>query len=322
MQSIRTRLQAISFALSVSTAICTAPFTTGCGGNGVNTRSSALDGSVVDPARTKVVTTLDATDGVDAGDQADGRVALRPIDTRDGSAPTADASAPSQMEAGAAMEAGSAMMEAGYPEGSMAQVCGLSDCAPGAPCADLVPDSDGLSSSIIIDTETFPSTSCAIVEGCLPEAGTRKLLRFETGIINMGTADLVVGGVSGDPCFSYSQCHMHFHFLGAGAYTLYQMDGKTVAAQGHKQGFCIDDTEPYVELDPQPPAPATPFDCNNQGLHVGYEDIYPNDIDCQWIDITDVPSGQYILSVDVNVGHYLPESNFDNNNARVPVTIP
>ena len=101
---------------------------------------------------------------------------------------------------------------------------------------------------------------------------------------------------------------------------LYQPDGTTVAATGHKQGFCMEDTTQYG-ADPGP-TPATPFNCNNQGLHVGWEDIYPNDIDCQWIDITGVPGGNYILSVTVDAEGLLPESNYENNEARVPVVIP
>jgi hypothetical protein len=66
----------------------------------------------------------------------------------------------------------------------------------------------------------------------------------------------------------------------------------------------------------------TEFDCNNQGLHIGYEDVYPSSIDCQWIDVTGVPAGTYILSVVINGDKYLPESDYTNNEARVQVQIP
>ena len=60
----------------------------------------------------------------------------------------------------------------------------------------------------------------------------------------------------------------------------------------------------------------------NQGLHVGWEDVYPNDIDCQWVDITGVPAGNYLLKVAINTAGYLPESDYTNDTATVPVTIP
>lgn len=35
----------------------------------------------------------------------------------------------------------------------------------------------------------------------------------------------------------------------------------------------------------------------SQGLSPGCFDIYAANIDCQWIDITDVPPGNYVLKV-------------------------
>ncbi len=149
----------------------------------------------------------------------------------------------------------------------------------------------------------------------------RKLLRFDTATQNIGNADLIVGSPTQNACFVFSQCHQHYHFRGVARYTLYQADGTTVAAIGHKQGFCLDDVETIPWLQPQPPNPAVPYDCMNQGLHAGWEDVYPAGIDCQWIDVTDVPPGQYVVSIVINPEHFLPESNYDNNEARAQVTI-
>jgi hypothetical protein len=199
-------------------------------------------------------------------------------------------------------------------------VCGLTACAPGAPCPDLVIDEDDLRASTVIDTRTFAATDCAVVEGCIAQTGTRRLLRFDTATANVGTADLVVGNPATGVCFQFSQCHQHYHFMGFSQYTLYQADGTTVAATGHKQSFCLEDVEQYAAA--PAPDPADPFTCNNQGLHVGWEDVYPSDIDCQWIDITGVPAGDYLLTVAINTAGYLPESNYANDTATVPVTIP
>jgi hypothetical protein len=201
------------------------------------------------------------------------------------------------------------------------QVCGFTPCAPGQPCPDLTVDPDQLLGSLVQDTQTFVSTDCAVVEGCITTTGTRKLLRFDTATQNIGNADLTIGDPSQNACFMWSDCHQHYHFKGVGKYTLYEADGTTVAAVGHKQGFCLEDVETIPDLNPQPANPADPYTCNYQGLHVGWEDVYPAGVDCQWIDITDVPPGQYIVSNIVNPEHYLPESNYNNNEARAPVTI-
>lgn len=218
----------------------------------------------------------------------------------------------------------SLVLEAAAPDApDGAATCGFTPCAPGQPCPDLIVEQNDLMASTVVDTRTFAPTDCAIVEGCITTPGTRRLLRFDTATGNVGNADLVIGSPStlGQACFEWSPCHMHNHFKGFARYTLYQSDGVTIAATGHKQSFCLDDGETIPWFDPQPPEPAERFQCWNQGLHIGWEDVYPNDIDCQWIDITGVPAGDYILSVIVNATHALPESDYTNNEARVPVTI-
>jgi len=201
------------------------------------------------------------------------------------------------------------------------QSCGFSPCAPGQPCPDLTADPDALIGSLVQETRTFTPTDCAIVEGCVLTPGTRKLLMFDTATENIGNADLTVGDPTQNACFVWSDCHMHYHFRGVAQYTLYQADGVTVAAVGHKQGFCLEDVDPIPTLDPPPANPANPYNCNNQGLHVGWEDDYGAGLDCQWIDVTDVAPGPYIVSILVNAQHYLPESNYDNNEIRAQVTI-
>ncbi len=60
------------------------------------------------------------------------------------------------------------------------------------------------------------------------------------------------------------------------------------------------------------------YNCTNkgdQGISVGCADNYKNDIDCQWIDITDVRSGEYVLRVNVNPTRNVPESDYANNAA-------
>jgi hypothetical protein len=249
----------------------------------------------------------------------------KPTVAVDASLPAIDA-ATDNVAAGDEPEAGDDVAEAG-PTGDADDgglggpaVCGLSACAPGAPCPDLIIDVDDLRASTVIDTRTFAPTDCAVVEGCITQTGTRRLLRFDTATANVGTGDLVVGSPTAGVCFQWSQCHQHYHFLGFSNYTLYEQDGTTVAATGHKQSFCLEDVEQYQAA--PAPDPADPFTCNDQGLHVGWEDVYPADIDCQWVDITGVPPGDYLLEVAINTAGYLPESNYANDTATVPVTIP
>jgi lysyl oxidase len=50
--------------------------------------------------------------------------------------------------------------------------------------------------------------------------------------------------------------------------------------------------------------------------------VYGNSLDCQWIDVTGLPSGNYQLSVSVNPSRTFEEVSFDNNVTTVPVTLP
>ena len=288
----------------------------------IGIRAVAVSAAVAcsSPEASHVYAVVRVVDGAapPAPDAADG--SLAPNQDAAGSGPTPDATTVT----GVTAVAPDAAPDSGVPPDESPtgpQVCGFSACPPDSPCADLTVDRDDLLASILVDTRTFAPTDCAMVEGCILTPGTRRLLHFDTGTQNVGTADVVVGDPTANACFQWSACHQHYHFKGVGKYTLYQPDGTTVAAVGHKQGFCLEDVEPIPSLDPPPAPPDTPFTCTNQGLHVGFEDIYPNDIDCQWVDITGVPAGSYILSVIINSQDYLPESNYENNEARVPVTI-
>ena len=42
-------------------------------------------------------------------------------------------------------------------------------------------------------------------------------------------------------------------------------------------------------------------------------DIYKSDLDCQWIDITDIVPGSYQLKIIINPEMKVAEKTFDNN---------
>src|SRR5262245_23567344 len=81
---------------------------------------------------------------------------------------------------------------------------------------------------------------CAFDEGVIGAAGYRRLVRFDTVIINAGDGDLIIGDRSDPnnpyaPFFVFSECHGHYHIRDFSVYQLLRLDG-TIAAEGHKQG--------------------------------------------------------------------------------------
>ncbi len=194
-------------------------------------------------------------------------------------------------------------------------VCTALDALGGCPLPDLSIDAERMAGSLDIQDVPFEADDCAIAEGCVDAPGSRRLLRFATTTPNSGTADLRMGRPDeNDPLFDYSECHAHFHFTGYANYELLGADGVAVA-NGHKQAFCLMDYENWED------GGRARYSCEFQGISTGWADTYDAYLDCQWVDITDVPAGDYTLRVTLNADHAIPELSYDNNVMEVPVAV-
>ena len=175
-----------------------------------------------------------------------------------------------------------------------------------------------LANTIEFQYRNFTNASCAVAEGCVKATGRRRLLLFDCAIANVGKADLVIGDPADRPdLFHFSPCHRHYHLNGLATYTLTRTGG-TIVARAHKQGFCLRDDERYYDN----AKAAFPYVCSYQGITTGWQDVYEKALDCQWIDITGLKPGNYVLRIAVNPAHVLKESSYSNNNVQVPVYIP
>jgi hypothetical protein len=85
---------------------------------------------------------------------------------------------------------------------------------------------------------------------------------------------------------------------------------------GHKQGFCM------IDMHQVAGSSEAKYTCDFQGLTSGWNDVYPSDLECQWVDVTQVPSGSYVLRITVNPNGTLEEVDYLNNSADIPVSIP
>lgn len=190
----------------------------------------------------------------------------------------------------------------------------------GCDAPDLFVEPEGM--DVFVEESFFPEDSCEIFEGCVPEPGWRRLLRFDTQTPNAGSRDLTMGVPTNHPdLFHFSECHGHYHFDGYAYYELLDQNGD-VAATGHKQAFCLIDWSPWAYPDDN-----GTYSCGNQGISMGWDDVYGAYLDCQYVDITDVPPGDYVLRIGVNLPSPetavapLNERNYDNNILDYPVTI-
>jgi hypothetical protein len=192
---------------------------------------------------------------------------------------------------------------------------------------DLTIDPERVVSQMEIVDRKFEPGECAIAENVVGGAGYRRLLRFDTVIMNMGDGDLMVGNRSdvGNPYseyFDFHECHGHYHIRDFSIYELLNTD-RTVVIAATKQGFCMEDNLKYG------PNKSNGYDCENQGITSGWGDWYYKQLVGQWIDITGVPAGDYVLRVTIN--KTIPGGNpgiFDEgtnqypNSFEVPVRIP
>jgi len=178
---------------------------------------------------------------------------------------------------------------------------------------DLTIDPQRFESQMEIVDRFFDPSDCAISEGTVGGSGYRRLLRFDTVIINAGGGDLRIGSPT-DPnnpyasWFVFAICHQHYHIRGFSNYVLYKLDG-TVAAPGHKQAFCLEDILKYSN----DASNNRVYTCGNQGITVGWADWYFKQLSGQWIDITGVPEGDYIVHTEMNASH-----TFDEGENRYP----
>lgn len=183
---------------------------------------------------------------------------------------------------------------------------------------DLTIDAARLAQSLDFRARSFGGSDCAVAEGCVDKPGKRILMRFDTGTPNIGQADLFLGDPATNPTFfEFDGCHGHYHFTGYAAYELLTTDGRTIV-RGRKQAFCLLDSLPYLAG----AGPSHGYHCGYQGITAGWQDVYPKNLDCQWLDVTRVSPGTYLLRVTVNPEGRLLESDYSNNVAVIRVTIP
>jgi hypothetical protein len=187
---------------------------------------------------------------------------------------------------------------------------------------DLVPSLDLTPPVVQRHTSVNPGD---LAEGCAGGLTDRTLLRFTLATDNVGGADLVLGDPGCPDCTLYPgptctnplyECspvmgHGHGHFSQYALYEVLPTRTGTPVAVGRKQGFCLEDTLCDVRT----------YNCDYQGLAVGCQDVYFWFLGCQYVDMTDLPGGRYVLRATVNYAHILEELDYDNNVADTVVEV-
>jgi hypothetical protein len=136
-------------------------------------------------------------------------------------------------------------------------------------------------------------------------------------------ADLVWGGDG----------HAHWHVRNLERYELDRLDNGSKVGTGMKGGFCFFDSAVFNRsLTGAPPAavyvPGTVCGQNDQsaltvrmGISVGYGDRYPYNLPDQFIDVTNLTSGNYRLYATADQNGLFTETNEGNNQTWVDLKL-
>ncbi|MFT7579580.1 MAG: hypothetical protein ACI9MR_001246, partial [Myxococcota bacterium] len=191
---------------------------------------------------------------------------------------------------------------------------------PGDECpngVDLIVDRDELVGSVAIDYVEVAEDDCLIREGCVQGPGNRKVIRFSTMIANVGNKDLELGNPNdGGANWHYDECHGHFHYEAYAGYQLFDVAEDRLLEIGSKNGFCVMDTGVY---DTAITTACVGYNCGSQGITAGCQDTYHSGLQCQWVDVTGLPDGEYEVIVTTNPEGEIEELDKNNNSARVRV---
>lgn len=208
---------------------------------------------------------------------------------------------------------------------------------------DLVPVIDGLSmakdqhlgaNSVRFDTTRKPG---------------RILLRLSTAALNQGQGPLhvVAGAPDGErqpvsqrlwtkdftyldvPAgrFVYHPQHQHVHVGNFERYDVLDPATGAIVASSPKVSFCLRDSLRPVESAHEIAqwgivVPGSQCGWKEQEVNKGWADYYGAELYGQWVDVTDVPPGDYLLRVIVDPKHIFAESDESNNELAFEVTIP
>jgi hypothetical protein len=211
-----------------------------------------------------------------------------------------------------------------------------------APAHDVLPDLDQIApSDLSVRTKVvngrrvfrlgFASASANVGPGDLTIHGYRTSRAVATMQVDQlvdqseGTAQLVrnIGAMR----FIVHPDHRHWHLLGFERYQL-RHRGRLVA-KDHKSGFCLGDRYAIPQADKLEGFNPTPLQGDTCGLKqpgllglfagisTGWADRYEAHIEGQYIDVTGMPGGQYVLTHAVNLERRILESNYANNASSV-----
>ena len=206
------------------------------------------------------------------------------------------------------------------------------------PSGERLPDLDqALPGAISIETRSgrrvlvFASAVDNVGAGALVIRGSRRSRAVATmrirQLVTRADGSRAVYDLPGRLRYVRSETHSHWHLLRFERYALRRASDGRLVAPDRKTGFCLGDR--YRIENPPAAAPAQAVwvgECGRgrtrllrlrQGISPGYGDDYVPALEGQFLDLTGVRAGRYLLVHRVNPVRSIRESSYANNAASV-----
>lgn len=207
----------------------------------------------------------------------------------------------------------------------------------------------------LLDDFGYAYPAPVVVNGCLPDEtarrGAMRCLRYDTAAANRGSGPLEIAyrveppetnayqvihrgdGTTVDRfavASEFHPTHAHFHFESFYVTSLWKYEGGKRAGRkpvtsGNKSGFCPEDSgggsgdRTYGCLTEYRMGPSGPEQV--VGISAGWYDTYRVHLPDQYLEITDVPDGRYLLEVELDPDDNVRESNERDNKVCVIVVL-
>jgi hypothetical protein len=165
-----------------------------------------------------------------------------------------------------------------------------------------------------------------VIVGRRPSAASPTMVADQLVDGDPGTPPQTVPGV-GDFRYTVSPDHRHWHLLGFDTYSMRRAGSDVPAVTDRKTGFCLGDryrvTKPLPVARPQPKYTSR---CGlgdpelmgiTEGISVGYGDDYAANLEGQYLPLSGLPAGRYVLVHRANAAQRLRESDYANNAASL-----
>lgn len=207
----------------------------------------------------------------------------------------------------------------------------------------------------LLDSFGYAYPAPLVVNGCLPDEtarrGALRCLRYDTAAANVGWGPLEIAyrveppetnayqivqrrdGTTVDRfavASEFHPTHAHFHFKSFYVTRLWKYAGghkvgKSPVTTGEKSGFCPEDTgggnsgARYRCLTEYRMGPAGPEQV--VGISAGWYDTYRVHLPDQYLEITGVPDGSYLLEVELDPEDNILESSENDNRACILIRL-